>query len=30
MPRCSIDVPVLAEVKPDRWVSCHLYDGMQP
>jgi oligopeptide/dipeptide ABC transporter ATP-binding protein len=26
MPRCSFDVPVLAEVQPDRWVSCHLYD----
>jgi peptide/nickel transport system ATP-binding protein len=30
MQRCSVDVPVLAEVKPDRWVSCHLYDGRQP
>jgi oligopeptide/dipeptide ABC transporter ATP-binding protein len=30
MPRCSVDVPVLAEVKPDRWVACHLYDGRQP
>jgi oligopeptide/dipeptide ABC transporter ATP-binding protein len=29
MPRCSVDIPVLAEVKPDRWVSCHLYDGRQ-
>jgi oligopeptide/dipeptide ABC transporter ATP-binding protein len=28
MPRCSIDVPVLEEVQPDRWVSCHLYDGV--
>jgi hypothetical protein len=27
MPRCSVDVPVLEEVQPDRWVSCHLYDG---
>ncbi len=27
MPRCSVDVPVLEEVKPDRWVACHLYDG---
>jgi peptide/nickel transport system ATP-binding protein len=27
MPRCSVDVPVLTEVKPERWVSCHLYDG---
>src|ERR1700694_570716 len=30
MPRCSVDVPVLTEVKADRWVSCHLYDGSQP
>jgi len=28
--RCSIDVPILAEVRPDRWSSCHLYDGRQP
>jgi peptide/nickel transport system ATP-binding protein len=27
MQRCSVDVPVIAEVKPERWVSCHLYDG---
>jgi peptide/nickel transport system ATP-binding protein len=27
MPRCSVDVPVLTEVQPDRWVSCHLYDA---
>ena len=28
MPRCSADVPALEEIiKPDRWVSCHLYDG---
>jgi peptide/nickel transport system ATP-binding protein len=28
MPRCSVDVPVLEEIiKPDQWVSCHLYDG---
>ena len=27
MQRCSVDVPILAEVKPDRWVACHLYDG---
>jgi len=26
MERCSVDVPVLEEVKPDRWVACHLYD----
>src|ERR1700694_4634189 len=27
MPRCSVDVPSLEEVQPDRWVMCHLYDG---
>jgi peptide/nickel transport system ATP-binding protein len=27
MQRCTVDVPVLEEVKPDSWVSCHLYDG---
>ena len=27
MARCSVDVPVLTEVKPERWVACHLYDG---
>jgi len=26
MPRCSVVVPVLEEIKPDRWVMCHLYD----
>jgi peptide/nickel transport system ATP-binding protein len=30
MPRCSADVPVLTEVRPDRWVACLLYDGVQP
>jgi peptide/nickel transport system ATP-binding protein len=25
MPRCATDAPVLREVRPDRWVSCHLY-----
>jgi peptide/nickel transport system ATP-binding protein len=30
MQRCSVDVPELIEVKPDRWVACHLYDGLQP
>jgi peptide/nickel transport system ATP-binding protein len=29
MQRCSVDVPVLTEIKPERWVSCHLYDGRQ-
>jgi peptide/nickel transport system ATP-binding protein len=28
MPRCSVEIPALAEVQPDRWVSCHLYDGV--
>ena len=27
MPRCSVDVPVLEEVEPERWVACHLYDA---
>jgi peptide/nickel transport system ATP-binding protein len=27
MQRCSVDVPVLEETRPDRWVACHLYDG---
>jgi peptide/nickel transport system ATP-binding protein len=26
MPRCSVDVPLLTEVQPDRWVACYLYD----
>ncbi|MEM7127529.1 MAG: ABC transporter ATP-binding protein [Chloroflexota bacterium] len=26
LPHCSEDGPTLEEVKPDRWVSCHLYD----
>jgi peptide/nickel transport system ATP-binding protein len=26
MPRCSVDVPVYAEIKPDRWAACHLFD----
>jgi peptide/nickel transport system ATP-binding protein len=31
MQRCSVDIPVLEEIiKPDRWVSCHLYDGSRP
>ena len=28
MARCAVDVPSLVEVKPERWVSCHLYDGV--
>jgi peptide/nickel transport system ATP-binding protein len=28
--RCSVDMPVLTEVTPDRWVACHLYDGPRP
>jgi peptide/nickel transport system ATP-binding protein len=27
MQRCSVDVPDLQEIRPDRWVACHLYDG---
>ena len=29
MEHCSTDMPDLVEVKPDRWVSCHLYNGGQ-
>ena len=25
--RCTTEEPVLQEVRPDHWVSCHLYDG---
>jgi peptide/nickel transport system ATP-binding protein len=24
--RCPVQVPVLTEVQPERWVACHLYD----
>jgi peptide/nickel transport system ATP-binding protein len=27
MPRCAIDDPRLVEVRPGRWVACHLYDA---
>jgi peptide/nickel transport system ATP-binding protein len=27
---CSVDVPVLEEVEPERWVACHLYQARQP
>jgi len=30
MDRCSVEIPVLAEIKPDRWGACHLYNGEQP
>jgi oligopeptide/dipeptide ABC transporter ATP-binding protein len=26
MPRCSVEDPRLQEVRPNRWVSCHLFD----
>jgi peptide/nickel transport system ATP-binding protein len=26
MPRCSVEVPLLTEIKPEGWVACHLYD----
>jgi peptide/nickel transport system ATP-binding protein len=29
LPRCPVDIPVLEEVKPERWVACHLYDARQ-
>jgi len=25
MPRCEVEEPLLTEVRPGRWVSCHLY-----
>jgi peptide/nickel transport system ATP-binding protein len=25
MPRCSTDVPLLAEIQTERWAACHLY-----
>ncbi|MFN8486449.1 MAG: ABC transporter ATP-binding protein [Caldilineaceae bacterium] len=25
MARCSVEIPPLVEIKPDRWVACHLY-----
>jgi peptide/nickel transport system ATP-binding protein len=25
MAHCSVDIPPLVEVKPERWVACHLY-----
>jgi peptide/nickel transport system ATP-binding protein len=25
MAHCSAEVPPLVEIKPDRWVACHLY-----
>ena len=27
MPRCKTEEPMLREIEPDHWVSCHLYDG---
>jgi peptide/nickel transport system ATP-binding protein len=27
MSHCSVEVPLLVEIKPDRWVACHLYNG---
>jgi peptide/nickel transport system ATP-binding protein len=29
MQHCAIAIPALEEIKPDRWVACHLYDGSQ-
>ncbi|MCC6946062.1 MAG: ABC transporter ATP-binding protein [Thermomicrobiales bacterium] len=29
MQHCSAVIPSLQEIKPDRWVACHLYDGSQ-
>jgi peptide/nickel transport system ATP-binding protein len=27
MQRCSVEIPLLQEIRPDRWVACHLYNG---
>jgi oligopeptide/dipeptide ABC transporter ATP-binding protein len=27
MQHCSVHIPPLTEIKPERWVACHLYDG---
>jgi oligopeptide/dipeptide ABC transporter ATP-binding protein len=27
MPICSVEDPLLEEVKPERWAACHLYDS---
>lgn len=27
MAHCSVEIPELVEIKPERWVSCHLYRG---
>jgi len=27
MDHCSVQIPPLEEIKPDRWVACHLYNG---
>jgi len=29
MQHCSVDIPTLKELKPDHWVSCHLYNITQ-
>jgi len=30
MPRCAVEDPRLQEVRPNRWVACHLFDPDQP
>jgi peptide/nickel transport system ATP-binding protein len=27
MQHCAVQIPPLEEIKPDRWVACHLYNG---
>jgi peptide/nickel transport system ATP-binding protein len=27
MAHCSVEIPDLIEIKPERWVACHLYNG---
>jgi peptide/nickel transport system ATP-binding protein len=30
MPRCAVEDPRLQQVRPNRWVACHLFDPDQP
>jgi len=27
LPHCAVEIPDLQEIRPGRWVSCHLYNG---
>lgn len=28
MAHCAVEIPPLQEIKPERWVACHLYNGV--